>query len=391
MNPKPCYRCVYLALGILAGCLIAAGCSEDHPSGNNEREQTALIQVPLGKAQKAIQPVFYEAVGTIQPETGATVSAQVMGQVESVHFEEGQRVKQGDILVRIDAKKVSAGFDEAKAGLKAAHQAKRAAEASHKAAQASANLAEATYKRYKALLETESISRQEFDQVEAAWKQASAALEQSRFMNQAAQEQVRQAEAALAAAESGFHDTIVRAPYDAVATTKLVEAGDLAAPGTPLFKLEKIGALEAQVILPEAHIGSISVGDPVFVVIESQTAAPVEGKIKSIDPAGDPASRSFQVKVSLLQTEGLRSGMFARVRIPIGEAGLILIPKTAVVRHGELEGVFIIDEKQTARFRLIRTGRVFGEKIEVLSGLQEDEVYVESPDHRIGVGVKVAK
>ncbi len=391
MNLNPCHRCFYSGFVMLLVVLFSGGCSEDILPGNTPEKQAITVKTAIAVAATATQPVFYEAVGTTAPEIGATVSAQVMGQVESVRFEEGQQVKQGDPLVIIDAEKVSAGLDQAQAGLKAARQTKMAAEASQHSALAATNLAEATYKRYKALLETESASRQEFDQVEAAWKQASAALEQSRFMNQAAQQQVRQAEAALAAAQSAFYDTIVRAPYDAVVTTKLVEPGDLAAPGTPLFKLEKAGAFEARLILPEAHIGAVSIGDQVPVLIESLGTAPVMGRIKSIDLAADPASRSFQVRVALPITEGLHSGMFARVKIPIGEAGMILIPQTAVIRHGALEGLFIVDGQHIVRFHLIRTGRSIGEKIEVISGLTNGDAYVVHPDHRIRVGVKAVQ
>jgi multidrug efflux pump subunit AcrA (membrane-fusion protein) len=85
----------------------------------------------------------------------------------------------------------------------------------------------------------------------------------------------------------------------------------------------------------------------------------------------------------------LRSGMFARVSIPIGKAGLILIPLTAVIHSGQLTGIYIVDDTQTAKFRLIRTGKTYGEFIEILSGLKQEDRYVSVPPPTLINGMKV--
>jgi multidrug efflux pump subunit AcrA (membrane-fusion protein) len=81
--------------------------------------------------------------------------------------------------------------------------------------------------------------------------------------------------------------------------------------------------------------------------------------------------------------------MFARVSIPIGKAGLILIPETAVIQSGQLTGIYIVDDTQTVKFRLIRTGRKFGESIEVLSGLREGDRFVSVPPPNLNNGMTV--
>jgi hypothetical protein len=81
--------------------------------------------------------------------------------------------------------------------------------------------------------------------------------------------------------------------------------------------------------------------------------------------------------------------MFARVSIPVGESGLLLIPLTSVIHAGQLTGIYIVDHTQTAKFRLIRTGRTFGESIEVLSGLKQGDRYVAAPPPTLINGMKV--
>jgi RND family efflux transporter MFP subunit len=168
----------------------------------------------------------------------------------------------------------------------------------------------------------------------------------------------------------------------------LVDTGALASPGTPLLTIEETGVLEVRVMLPETYVGQISAGDPVSVEIPSANRT-VESKIANIDPAADTSSRSFQIKVALPEVSGLRTGLFARVIIPIGTSSMVLIPKTAIVRQGQLTGVFVLDQNDTARFRLIRAGRTLGDQMEVLSGVKDGVRLVIKPGYTLFDGVKV--
>jgi RND family efflux transporter MFP subunit len=291
-------------------------------------------------------------------------------------------------LISIEDSQIVAQLHQAKAGLAEAKQASNAAESSLKASVASARLAETTYNRYKALLESNSVSRQEFDEVEARYQQAAAALAQATSMRDGAKDRVAQAMAAVSAAESVWQDASVVAPYDATVTAKLVDIGAMASPGTPLLMIEETGALEVRITVPESHIGQVKAGDPVMVEIPSADTT-VEGRITIVDPAGNVASRSFQVKVALPVVPGLRTGLFARVVIPVGTSGMVLIPATAIVYQGQLTGVFVLDKTSIARFRLIRTGRSFGDQMEILSGIKDGERFVVKPDHTMADGMKI--
>jgi hypothetical protein len=103
----------------------------------------------------------------------------------------------------------------------------------------------------------------------------------------------------------------------------------------------------------------------------------------------DQRSRSFTVKVILPETALLRSGMFARAGIPVGEGGMLLIPESALVAQGQLTGYFLVDDTAIARFRLMRTGRHFKDQIEIISGMKPGTRYVVSPPAVLKDGMKV--
>ena len=164
---------------------------------------------------------------------------------------------------------------------------------------------------------------------------------------------------------------------------------DLAAPGVPLIRLETTGSSEVHLVLPESHIRQVKPGDKLSVFIPSLQNESLAGEIKTVNSAADPSTRSFQVKVSLPDHPQIRAGMFARVLIPIGETNMILVPETAVIHHGQLSGVFVVDAGQIAHFRLIRPGRLLDGQVEVLSGLKSGDRYITSPAQNIVDGVKV--
>ncbi len=109
------------------------------------------------------QPFLYEAVATITPRTASTISSKLMGTVQAIHVREGDRVKSGDLLVVVDQRQVSAQLDRAEAGVQEARRAEASAVSAHESTKAAADLAASTYKRYQQLLDSDSVSQQEFD------------------------------------------------------------------------------------------------------------------------------------------------------------------------------------------------------------------------------------
>lgn len=366
--------------------LLMSGCG-------NKTEHTGAtsantIRTAVATAAIRQEPLNYEATGTIAAQTSSTLSSKIMGVVRQVHVREGDRVKKGQILVDIDPRQVNAQYQQAQAALSEAQRGEAAAVSSRDAAKASATLAKATYERYVNLMKNESASRQEFDEVTSRFRQAEAALAQSQAMADASRSRIRQAQAAVAGASVSEKDSRILAPYDGVIIAKMADPGSLAAPGAPMLKMDGAGSLRADTIVPENMIQSIAPGQSMTVAIPAAGAV-VTGSVQAIIPAADPASRTFTVQIGIPKQPELHPGMFCRVTISQGSRGKYLIPQTAILHQGQLTGIFLIDSDQRARFRLLRTGASFGNKVEILSGIHTGERYVVQPPPNLTDGDRV--
>jgi RND family efflux transporter MFP subunit len=369
--------------------LFPFGCGDKIEPGNEERSEVPIVKVPLAIARLTRQPLSYEAVGTVRPVTTSTLSSKLMGTVKEIRAQEGDRVKKGQTLVVIDKRNVTAQLRQALAALDEARQAEAAAASTRDAAVAGAQLARATYERYLKLIEEDSASRQEFDEVEARHRQAQASLKQVEQMLTAARYRVQQAAAVVSAAGVASDDAAILAPYDGIVTAKMSEVGDLATPGTPFFTLESMGGYRVDVVLPEAYFSAVRLNQSVMIRIPSLGDQPLEGSVETIVPVADQRSRSFLVKIRLPVDGAARSGMFARAVIRTGEERIMLIPAAAVVPQGQLTGIFIVDDNQIARFRLIRAGRRFDDALEIITGLNEGQRFVLSPPPTLVDGARV--
>jgi RND family efflux transporter MFP subunit len=243
------------------------------------------------------------------------------------------------------------------------------------------------------MLEGGAITQETFESVEAQHKQAQASLAQARAMVEAAQFRINQAQAAVDSVTVARKDARILAPFDGKVTAKLADTGALAAPGTPLLTLEREGGYRVDLVVPEAYIQSVRTGQAVDVRIPAVGDRPIAGTVDVIVPSADQGSRTFVVQVGVSDTDSLRSGMFARVALTIGEQQTLRIPEAAVVRRGQLTGVFIVDEENTARFRLIRIGRIYGDRVEVISGIKDGTRLVTrwSPELTNGSAVEPEK
>jgi multidrug efflux pump subunit AcrA (membrane-fusion protein) len=376
-----------IALAFLS--LLPIGCGDKIEPGNEKRSEGPTVKTPVAIARTTSQPLTYEAVGTVQALTTSTLSSKLMGTVKEVRVKEGDRVKQGETLVVIDKRQVTAQLREVQAALDEARRAMGGAVSARDAAAAGAQLARATYDRYLNLIQEDSATRQEFDEVEARHRQAQASLKQAEQALAAARYRVQQAEAAVSAAGVASDDAAILAPYDGIVTAKMSEVGDLATAGTPFLTLESMGGYRVDVVLPEAYFSAVRLSQPVMIRIPSVGDQPLEGRVETIVPVADQSSRSFLVKIRLPADEAVRSGMFARVVIRTGEERLMLIPASAVVPQGQLTGIFIVDDDQIARFRLIRTGRHFEDSVEIITGLNEGQRFIRSPPPALVDGARV--
>ncbi len=347
---------------------------------NERRTQAAapeaVTNVSVIVAQKTRVPDWREAVGTVRAAQTSQVASQMMGNIVEIRAHEGDRVGNGQILATIDDSQPRTAVEQATAAVSAAEN-----EAS--AADSSLALAEATLKRYQQLYEKKSVSPQEFDEIKARYQAAGARRDMTRARE-------AQAKAALTQARTLLGYTRIRAPFAGVVTERKADPGTLASPGMIIFTMEDTRSYRLEVAVDESDIHLVRVGQSVPVLLDALGNTELSGKVVQIVPAADPASRSFLVKVGLPFDARLRSGLFGRARIPRGERSALVIPRAAILERGQLQAVYVIGVNRVAELRYVTLGKITGQQVEVLSGLQDGEKLVAAPEDRELGGKEIA-
>jgi len=172
----------------------------------------------------------------------------------------------------------------------------------------------------------------------------------------------------------------------------MVEEGDMANPGMPLVSLESSGPMKVVAHLGEMDISAVKVGDMATIDVTSLDDAVFEAPLNKVIRAVNPGSRTYDIEAALGNPDSrLRSGMFARVSLVVGERPAILVPSGAVILRGQLTGVWVVRQDGTAHLRWVRLGRSFGDSVEILSGMQGEEMVVLSTQQPLAEGDRVVK
>lgn len=322
----------------------------------------------LVKALAAQQPQTIETTGTLHAKETAAISGQVPGRIRRVLVQPGDRVRAGQLLVAIDDAAMQSALSQATAG-------ELAAEKQQLAAQSEASLAAGTLARYQFLKDQNSVSPQEFDEVQ---KRAEAA--QLRVASYTAQ--TDQAKAAVAGARTQLDYTTLHAPFGGIITARLADPGTLAAPGLPLLQIDRDGPLQLHTSVNESLISAVHIGMKIPVSIDG-SVTPIAGTVAEIVPAVDPATRSVLVKLDLpAAATALRAGMYATAAIPSGTKMMVLAPQSAVVLRGSLACVYALEPNGLAQLRYVTLGSRQGDLVEILSGVAAGESLVNNPGDR---------
>jgi multidrug efflux pump subunit AcrA (membrane-fusion protein) len=346
---------------------------------------------------------FYEATGTVQSRTKATLAAKIVGSVLSVFVREGDVVTAGQKLLEIDdrdlasqVKQAEAGLREAEAALQEVDHATAATKSGRAAAEANLELASSTLERFTMLRDRNSVSPHEFDEVVSRHESAKAEVERARAMLEAQRAKRQQVVARIEQARSQIDASgialgyaQIRSPFDGVVTARLVDAGAQAAPGVPLLVVES-RQYEIHVTLPESNLTRLQLGSEARISVPAAGLHAAPGVLATIVPDIDPATRSYTAKLRLSAppaAASLRSGMFARVRMPVGTREVTAVPASALVDRGQLTGIYALDESNVIRMRLVKTGQRHGDIVEVLSGLDPGDRVFLRPDSTVRDGV----
>jgi len=348
---------------MLPGVVSLVGCSSEQT--RTTPALPTVRNVDVLAVQQANVPDLLEAVGTVHAAQTSDAASQMMGNIVEIRAHEGDHVQRGQVLALIDDSQPRAAVDRATAADLAAQQQLVGADSD-------LALAESTLKRYQALFEKKSVSPQEFDEVKARQQAALA----RRDMAKAGQ---AQAQAALSQARTSLDYTRIRSPFDGVVTQKKADSGTLASPGMPIFTVEDVRRYRLEATVNENDLQHVRAGEQVSVVIDALDNAGLKGKVAQIVPAADVASRTFLVKIDLPTDARLRSGLFGRAQFSRGERQALMIPRSAVVERGQLQGIYVLDENKVASLRYIILGKATGADVEVLAGLESGERLVVNP------------
>lgn len=317
--------------------------------------EAAALAVRTAEVRAEAAPSTTAATGVVEPIRRATPAGRLMGTVTAAPFQEGDRVGAGQVLVRIDVQDL------------AARRAQVLAQA--REAQTVLDDAETHLARMRALSAEGAIARVQLEQAETGVVRARAAVET--------------AGAGLRELEANAAYGTIEAPFSGVIVRKMVEVGNLAAPGQPLFVLEDLSRVRVVAGVGEEAASRLRKGERVSVEIAGGGLR-ATGGVEAVLSSGDPSARGFRIHV-LLDNPGLalQSGMTATVRVPAGSAGeaspALFVPDDAVVRRGQMTGVFVVDGG-VARLRWIRPGEVEEGRLRVLSGLRPGERVVVGPE-----------
>ncbi len=351
---------------LAAAMLVAtvAGCGGDDTTPAVD-PPVAAIPVEVATAELRTIPVSSRASGSVEPLRRVNPGTKILGRIEQVLVREGDRVDPGQLLARLESRDLEAARAQAAAALD----------------RATAELANAR------------VHDQRMADLHGRGSVTDKAREDAATGFEVAQAAVAQAEANLVAARVALSYAEVVSPISGWVAARHVEAGDMTAPGASLFIVEDSSRVKIEAHVPEAEVVGLAEGDVARVEILSHR---MTATLDRIVPAGDPASRTFLVQILLDNPEGVfKSGMFARVSFEHGERQALLVPATAVVRRGQLEGLYVTsDDGGRARLRWVKTGRPVGDLegealVEILSGLEEGERVVVAPPSGLTDGATV--
>ena len=310
----------------------------------------AELPVRVVQAAPVARTASYD--GQVEALRQSVIAAQVPGAVLELPVRAGDRVRAGQVLLRIDAR--------------AAEQNAAASSAQVAAARAALDVAVTELARKRQLAQKNYISQ--------------GALEQAESQYRAAQAQVnaQSAQAGAARTQTGFH--VVKAPFDGVVAQLAVERGDMAMPGRPLLTVYDPGALRVTAHVPASALKGGTSGVQVWLSGGDAAVTPVRVQVL---PTVDPQSLTQAVRADLPVGTRAVPGQFARLQLAtsadVGQGQRLFVPVTAVVRRAEVTAVYVMGEDKRPQLRQLRLGPVQGDQVEVLSGLDAGEQLITDP------------
>ncbi len=350
---------------ILLGAVLFSACSTQDKK--EEIQNTKPLRVTIAKPNHHT-PSNLNTSGQVEAAETAYISTRLMGLVSKIHVRVGDQVGKGQLLVSIHNDDLIAKKAQAGAMLRQAQDAMLNAEKD--------------LHRFTELHQMQSASDKELENItlhyQATKAQAEAALQMQNELS-----------ATLAY-------TNLTAPFAGVITQQLLDAGNMAGPGTAILGMEGLKNLQVNATISENDIHKIKNGMPAYLLVKS-TGQSFRGQLKEVSQSSQSTGGQYRIKISIenSNTQPLLAGMYVNIRIPLGnaESGNPLVPISSIVYKDQMTGLYTVGLNQSAILRWVRLGKKFDDEIEVLSGLSGNEEFIASAEGKLynGVPVKAEK
>jgi len=355
--------------------------------GFAEEKGKIVSGLPTMVVTPTISQEFYKADGSVMANNNAKVSTKIMARIVDIKVKEGDRVRKGQLLAVLDASEIDQNIKEAYAGLMELSDARREVLSGLQAAEQAYLFARKTYQRFKQLYKAEAVPRQKLEEIETQMVGAKAKVEalKAKLKQLDAKEEQIKAKLQYAKIMKGY--AYVYAPFDGIVIKKMADIGDMAAPGMPLFVIgDKNLIFFSQ--LDESLFNRVALGDVYRVKIDTLDTE-FYGKVIEKSRSIDPMTRSFSIKLAIPNDGSISSGMSGKIFIPLEEKERIFIPKTAVLKWGQLTAVYRVDKDGVLHLTFIKTGEEKDGLIEVNSGLKPGDVIIASNPEKACDGCRI--
>jgi RND family efflux transporter MFP subunit len=347
---------VGLAVAFIAPAAMGCGAPPAPPQTD---APAAAVTTAVATAELSEVPIAAEATGSVEAWRRVSPGTKIMGRVSELPVREGDQVTAGQVVARLESADLEAGVAQARAAVVMS----------------------------EAMLENAATHRARMEQLHAQRSVTDKSLEDAIAAHRVATADLDVRRSNLEAAEVMLSYALVHTPISGWVTAKMVEAGDMAAPGQPMLVIEDLTRVKVRANVPESIVAGLAPGDDTEVTILDRS---YPATIDRILPSGDPSTRTFSVEMVLANPGGeIKAGMFVRAAFDTGIRETLLLPTSAVVERGQLSGVFVLSGDNRATLRWIKLGARRGEHVEVLSGLQPGERYLPAPPSDLRDGASV--
>ncbi len=408
-----------LALALLLLAVAASGCSRSGGKGRTETDQAEEPRIPVAVADAEIATMadHVTVTGTIRAQREADITPQITAQVLEVTVREGDAIRQGQPLIRLDPTQAESTVRQARAGKEAAaarlsaarsrlqileqgarEEEKAIARSRLEQAESALRTAEADLERLRGLFAQGAVSKQQLDAAQMGYDTARTnrdsarqaleltekgarpeEIDAARKEVQAGAAALAQADAALVGAQEMLRYTVIRSPFNGVVYRRSVDPGEVVSTmgGLPLLRLADLSSVYYEATVPERAALKVKAGLRVDVTVQGNGDRAVDGKVERLVPVADPMSRDFLVRISIVDgAAATKPGMFARGAVIAQEkTDVVVVPKAAIVEREGKPVIFVVDE-DVAQSRDVVVGLTDRTRAEIVAGVDAWEKVV---------------